>query len=146
MKAHARGFSLLEVIAATLLLAIAFSALLKVAGGSIALTRNADDHSQAALWARSLLDTVDITTPLRAGSSEGRFDDHYRWHLVVTPWTAPPSQVPAQAAQPVTPELASNPMRMVKLDLDVYWGARARERSAHFSTLRLLGPPTTGTP
>ncbi|RAO74872.1 type IV pilus modification PilV family protein [Dyella jiangningensis] len=143
MKHRVRGFSLLEVIAATLLLAIAFSALLKVAGGSIALTRNADDHSQAALWARSLLDTVDITTPLRAGSSEGRFDDHYRWRLVVTPWTAPRAQVPAQLA---TPELAANPMRMVKLDLDVYWGTRLRERSAHFSTLRLLGPPTTATP
>lgn len=145
MKAHARGFSLLEVIAATLLLAIAFAALLKVAGGSIALTRNADDHSQAALWARSLLDTVDITTPLRPGSSEGRFDDHYRWRLVVTPWSPPPT--PGQAPIPgQAPETGVPPMRMVKLDLDVYWGARVRERSAHFSTLRLLGPPATGTP
>ena len=143
MMRRVRGFSLLEVIAATLLLAIAFSALLKVAGGSIALTRNADDHSQAALWARSLLDTVDITTPLRAGSSEGRFDDHYRWRLMVTPWTAPQASMPAQ---PATPELSANPMRMVKLDLDVYWGTRLHERSAHFSTLRLLGPPATGTP
>jgi general secretion pathway protein I len=64
MKTCARGFSLLEVIAAMLLLAITFAALMKVAGGSMALTRNADDHSQAALWARSLLDTVDINAPL----------------------------------------------------------------------------------
>lgn len=133
MNASARGFSLLEVIAATLLLAIAFAALLKVAGGSMALTRNADDHSQAALWARSLLDTVDITTPLRTGSSDGRFDPRYRWHLVVTPWTPP------QAT-------ADSPLRMVKLDLDVYWGNRSRERSAHFSTLRLLGPATVKAP
>ncbi|WP_130617249.1 type IV pilus modification PilV family protein [Dyella amyloliquefaciens] len=149
MKARARGFSLLEVIAATLLLAIAFTALLKVAGGSIALTRNADDHSQAALWARSLLDTVDITTPLRAGSSEGRFDDHYRWRLVVTPWNPPPTpgQAPAQGPVPgQAPETGAPPMRMMKLDLDVFWGARVHERSAHFSTLRLLGPPATGTP
>lgn len=149
MKARARGFSLLEVVAATLLLAIAFAALLKVAGGSITLTRNADDHSQAALWARSLLDTVDITTPLRAGTSEGRFDDHYRWRLVVAPWNPPPTpgQAPAQALVPgQAPETGAPPMRMVKLDLDVYWGARLRERSAHFSTLRLLGPPASGTP
>lgn len=126
---HARGFSLLEVVAATLLLAIAFTALLKVAGGSIALTHNADDHSQAALWARSLLDTVDITTPLQPGRTEGRFDDTYRWRLVVTPWTA-------QAAQP-DPNV---PMRVLKLDLDVIWGAAPHERSAHFSTLRVLGP------
>jgi general secretion pathway protein I len=128
MKTRARGFSLLEVIAAMLLLAITFAALMKVAGGSMALTRNADDHSQAALWARSMLDTVDITTPLHPGSSDGRFDDHYRWHLVVTPWS--PGQADANA-----------PVHIVKLDLDVIWGSRVRERSAHFSTLRVLGPP-----
>ncbi|WP_243048154.1 prepilin-type N-terminal cleavage/methylation domain-containing protein [Dyella sp. RRB7] len=128
MTSRQRGFSLLEVIAAMLLLAIAFAALMKVAGGSIALTRNADDHSQAALWARSLLDTVDITTPLHSGSSEGRFDDRYRWHLVVTPWS--PGQADANA-----------PIQMVKLDLDVFWGSRLREHSAHFSTLRMLRTP-----
>lgn len=127
MNRRARGFSLLEVVAATLLLAIAFTALLKVAGGSMQLTHNADDHSQAAMWARSLLDTVDITTPLQTGRSEGRFDDSYRWRLVVTPWS------PAQAGQNVS-------VRMVKLDLDVLWGPKLRERSAHFSTLRALGP------
>ncbi|MET3653606.1 type IV pilus modification PilV family protein [Dyella japonica] len=130
MKGRARGFSLLEVVAATLLLAIAFTALLKVAGGSIQLTRNADDHSQAAMWARSLLDTVDITTPLQAGRTEGRFDDNYRWRLVVTPWN------PAPTGQNVA-------VRVMKLDLDVIWGPSLRERSAHFSTLRVLGPVKT---
>ena len=134
MKQYARGFSLLEVIAATLLLAIAFAALMKVAGASIALTRNADDHSQAALWARSLLDTVDITTPLQPGNSEGRFNDQYRWHLVVTPWS------PQGAAD------ANAPMRVVKLELDVFWGTRPRERVAHFSTLRALSPPAAKMP
>jgi general secretion pathway protein I len=131
MKRRARGFSLLEVVAATLLLAIAFTALLKVAGGSIQLTRNADDHSQAAMWARSLLDTVDITTPLQPGRTEGRFDDNYRWRLVVTPWSPAPA-----AGQNIA-------IRVVKLDLDVIWGPSLRERSAHFSTLRVLGPVKT---
>lgn len=135
MMRRMRGFSLLEVIAATLLLAIAFAALLKVAGGSIELTRNADDHSAAALWARSLLDTVDITTPLQPGVTQGRFDDNYRWRLVVTPWAA------AQA----TPE-QNVPMRVMKLDLDVLWGSRPRERSAHFSTLRILPLPPARAP
>jgi len=127
MKARTRGFSLLEVIAATLLLAITFAALMKVAGGAIALTRNADDHSQAALWARSMLDTVDITTPLSSGTSEGKFNSQYRWRLVVTPWNP-------GVADPNTP------MRMAKLDLDVFWGNRPREHVAHFSTLRVLSP------
>ena len=130
MKRRSRGFSLLEVVAATLLLAIAFTALLKVAGGSIQLTRNADDHSQAAMWARTLLDTVDITTPLPPGQTEGRFDENYRWRLAVTPWSPSPS------GQNV-------PVRVMKLDLDVIWGPSVHPRSAHFSTLRVLGPAKT---
>ncbi|WP_266156357.1 type IV pilus modification PilV family protein [Dyella silvatica] len=123
---HARGFSLLEVIAAILLLAITFAALMQVAGSSIGLTNNAADHAQAALWARSLLDIVDVEAPLQPGNSEGRFNAQYRWHLKVAPWN------PGNAN-------ADSQLRLYKLDLDVLWGSRVHERSAHFSTLRLVG-------
>src|SRR6185437_11931657 len=86
---HQHGFSLLEVIAAMLLLAIAFAALMKVAGGAIALSRNAAAHDEAALWARSLLDSAFVTEPVAPGSRSGRFNDRYRWMLDVTPWQVP---------------------------------------------------------
>jgi len=136
---RAKGFSLLEVIAAILLLAIAFTALMQVAGGAIGLTQNAADYSRAALWARSLLDTADVVAPLRPGRSEGRFDAQYRWRLTVTPSEA--GQGPAMPfARPVQP---AQPVQALKLDLDVLWGEGRRERSAHFSTLR-LAPVGTG--
>lgn len=125
----ARGFSLIEIIAAILLLAIAFTALMRVAGGSIGLTNNASDYTRAALWARSLLDTVDAEGPLRPGRTEGQFDRQYRWRLTVAPWR------PA-GADPQQP----SPLQVVKLDLDVLWGQGRSERSAHFSTLRMTVP------
>ncbi|TBR36638.1 MULTISPECIES: type IV pilus modification PilV family protein [Dyella] len=125
----ARGFSLLEVVAAIFLLAIAFTALMQVAGGSMSLSQNAADYTRASMWARTLLDTADVGTDLTPGQSDGRFDDQYRWHLVVAPWR------PAD----VDPGMPS-PLQMVKLDLDVRWGAPHRERSAHFSTLRFVQP------
>ncbi|RDD80713.1 type IV pilus modification PilV family protein [Dyella tabacisoli] len=121
---RANGFSLLEVIAAILLLAITFAALMQVAGSSIGLTNNAADHAQAALWARSLLDTVDLDAPLQPGGREGRFNAQYRWRLKVAPWS------PGNA----NPDA---PLRVYKVDLDVLWGSQAHERAAHFSTLRL---------
>lgn len=124
------GFSLLEVIAAILLLAIAFTALMRVTGGSIGLTNNAADYTRAALWARSLLDTADAEGPLKPGHSEGRFDQQYRWRLTVTPWTPPD-------ANPQFP----SPLVIVKVDLDVMWGPGRSERTAHFSTLRMTAPP-----
>lgn len=124
------GFSLLEVIAAIMLLAIAFTALMKVAGASISLTHNAAQHSEAAMWARSLLDSAFVGEPVKPGSSSGRFDRQFRWQLDVTPWNG------AGIAAP------NAPLHLYQLDLDVLWGPTAHPRSAHFRTLRLAGPQT----
>ncbi|OOG65385.1 general secretion pathway protein GspI [Rhodanobacter sp. B04] len=127
-----QGFSLLEVIAAIMLLAIAFTALMKVAGASISLSQNAAEHSEAAMWARSLLDTAFVGEPLQAGSRSGRFDHKYRWQLDVSPWNG------AGAAPPAAP------LHLYQLDLNVLWGPPAHPRSAHFRTLRLTGPQVDG--
>ena len=72
-RGHAGGFSLLEVIAAIAVLAIAFAALMQVAGSAMSLTARANERTQAALRARSLLDSAFIVDPVQEGSSEGRF-------------------------------------------------------------------------
>ncbi len=125
-----RGFSLIEMIAAIMLLAIAFTALMKVAGASISLTQNAAEHSEAAMWARSKLDSVFVGQPPKPGNSSGRFNSRFRWQLAVTPWT--------QAG----PALPNAPLHLYQLDLDVLWGPLARPQSAHFRTLRLTGMET----
>lgn len=119
-----RAFTLLEVIAAIALLAIAFTVLMRVAGGSIRLSENAADHSEAALWARSLLDTAFTNEPVRPGSTSGRFDQRFRWQLNVAPWR--PGSTPAQA-----------PLQLYQLDLEVSWGPAVHPQVAHFRTLRL---------
>lgn len=125
---HQGGFSLLEVIAAMLLLAIAFTALMKVAGGAISLTQNAAAHSEAAMWARSLLDSAFVGQPLKPGTSAGHFNRKFRWQLQVTPWRLA-GKTPPNA-----------PLQLYQLDLDVRWGPSGHVRSAHFRTLRLGGP------
>ena len=107
-----------------MLLAIAFTALMRVAGGSIRLSQNANNHTEAALWARSLLDTAFTTAPIQPGVTSGQFDQRFRWQLAVTPWQPP-------AAPPNTP------LQLYQLDLDVMWGSPVHPYSAHFRTLRL---------
>lgn len=136
---HQAGFTLLEVIAAIVLLGVAFAALMKVAGASMALTRNASTHSAAAMWARSALDSAFVTTPIKPGHSAGRFDRQFAWQLDVSPWTS------ARAG----PDDGSNPLptlALYQLDLTVSWPARGGTNSAHFRTLRLgqAGPPDAG--
>ena len=111
-----------------LLLAIAFTALMKVAGASINLTHNAAEHSEAAMRARSLLDSAFVGEPIRPGHSSGRFDQRFRWQLDVSPWSQSGAVAP------------SAPLHLYQLDLDVLWGPPEHPRSAHFRTLRLAGP------
>lgn len=119
------GFSLIEVIAALLLLAITFTALMKVAGGAIGLTQRAAQRSEAAMWAHSLLDSAFVMEPVRAGTRSGKFDKQFRWQLQVTPWNA--GGKPVQNAS----------LQLYQLDLDVLWKGGGHDYSAHFRTLRL---------
>ncbi|UPG94928.1 type IV pilus modification PilV family protein [Luteibacter aegosomatissinici] len=132
-RRRAAGFSLLEVIAAIAVLAITFAALMQVAGSAISLTTRANERTQAALRARSLLDGAFIMEPVQEGSSEGRFDDTYRWRLNVAPFNVGDA-----------PTDTGNGARMYRLDLDVLWGDDGRERRAHFSTLRFGVPQGSG--
>ena len=127
-RARATGFTLIEVIAAIVLLAIAFTALMQVLGGSIRLTQNAAGYTEASMWARSKLDSAFVGEPLEPGQTSGRFNDTYRWQLAVTPWqvAGPPPQ--------------NSPLQLYQLDLDVAWGPLAHPRSAHFRTLRAASP------
>lgn len=122
---HQNGFTLLEVIAAIMLLGVAFAALMKVAGASIALTRNASTHSAAAMWARSALDSAFVTTPIKVGHSAGRFDRQFAWQLDVSPWGG------------VHDAGAASTLALYQLDLTVSWQARGGTQAAHFRTLRL---------
>jgi general secretion pathway protein I len=112
-------------MAAIMLMAIAFTALLKVAGASTALTQNAANHSAAAMWARSMLDSAFVDAPPRVGHSSGRFDRKFTWQLDVTPWV--------DTGVAATPE----PLQLYQLDLEVSWGPGGHARSAHFRTLHL---------
>ncbi len=132
-QSRQQGFTLLEVIAAIMLLGIAFAALLKVAGGAMALSRNAAAHDEAALWARSALDSAYVTEAVTPGSRSGKFNARYRWTLTTTAWQPPGSQP------------GENALGLYRLDLAVRWGSAAHPQVAHFETLR-LGPAQADTP
>lgn len=122
---RANGFTLLEVLAAIALLGIAFAVLMQVAGGAIGLAGQAADASEAAMWARSKLDSAYVVDPLQPGRSAGQFDRKFRWQLDVTPWRTAPAD-------------DQSPLQLYQLDLQVSWGASAHPHTANFRTLRLL--------
>ncbi|GAB2781600.1 prepilin-type N-terminal cleavage/methylation domain-containing protein [Dyella kyungheensis] len=130
MTRHARGFSLLEVIAAILLLALAFAALLHVAGASLHLADQSGQISRADMWAQAKLDALGVAEPLVVGESDGDFGKDYRWHLRVAPWqddTLP----------------ADSPLALYRVDLDVRWGSKRRPHTLRYTTLRAIEEPVS---
>lgn len=149
---RARGFTLIEMIAAFVIFAIAVGALMQILTLSLKDTRRSLDETRAALWAQSLLDNVGIGERVEAGGSRGEFDRMFRWEMDIE--QIDPQLVEAQAtttmgsvttsaqvgnggASPIT-EIAQ--MELYHVELRVIWGSRNNERVARFSTLRLALP------
>lgn len=130
-----RGYSLIEVIVAFALLALALTLLLGTLSGATRQVRWSGDAGTAALHAQSLLDQVGVGTPLQPGQSDGEFDaGRYRWTLAIAPWTDPGSP-PAVAIDPSAP-------RLYGVTLAVQWGDGRPAERLQLQTLRLAAPGT----
>lgn len=145
---RSRGFTLIEMIAAFVIFAIAVGALMEILTLSMNNARRSTDETRAALWAQSLLDTVGIGERIEAGSTHGEFDRKYHWELQIDQIdpelvAADVSQNSANAgaAQQAMAQSAAQGFGVPQIDLfhvvlTVGWGDNSHERTAQFSTLR----------
>ena len=122
-RSLSHGFSLLETIAAILLLAIAVAALMRVASASLNLTDKLGQTTRADMLAQGKLDALGIAEPLAPGEYEGKFDKDYRWRLRVLPWQD--GELPPDAA-----------LMLYRVELHVLWGDARRPRELTYVTLR----------
>ncbi|UHQ19962.1 prepilin-type N-terminal cleavage/methylation domain-containing protein [Lysobacter sp. KIS68-7] len=134
-RATQAGYTLIEVIIAFAVLALALTLLLGTLSGATRQVRWADDAGRAAMHAQSLLAQLGVGEPLRPGHTEGDFEEgRYRWALDVAPWRDPSeSDAAQQLIDPAAP-------RLLSLDLQVKWGDGTPRDSLHLQSLRLVTP------
>lgn len=124
-----RGYTLIEVIAAFALLALALTLLLGSLSGALRQVRGAADRGQAALHARSLIDQVGVGEPLRAGTRTGELEDgRYRWTLDIARWRDPVAT--GGAVDPAAPQL-------LEVRLALQWGEGGPRERLQLRTLRM---------
>ncbi len=124
-----QGFTLIEVIIAFALLALALTLLLGSLSGAARQIRSADDSGRATLHAQSLLAQVGLGIALKPGREQGEFENgRYRWTLDTTAYADPLKRA--------TPVIDPNAPRMLQLQLAVEWGDAAGQR-LRWQTLRL---------
>lgn len=125
----ARGYTLLEVVIAFGVLALALTLLLGILTNSSRQVRWSGDAGRAALLADSLLDEMELQGPLREGRRDGELDDgRYRWELQVRPWRDP--------ARPPAPLDPAAP-RLLEIQLTLAWGEGGPRERLALRSLRL---------
>jgi general secretion pathway protein I len=83
-----RGFSLLEVLVAFAILALALTVLMQVFSTGLRNISVGEDYTRAVLLAESVLASVGVEQPLQEGERTGTFDEKYgeayRWRVAVS--------------------------------------------------------------
>ena len=131
--ARVAGFSLLEVLAAFVILSLFATSLFGLFSGALGNASAADDWSRALLVAQSRLATAASVQPLAEASDAGTEDEgRIRWESRVAPWNPPD----------VDPELAriseGLTTRLYRVEVDVRFpGIAGGERTISLATVRL---------
>ena len=131
--ARQRGYTLIEVVVAFAVLALALTLLLGTLSGAAKQVRWADEAGRAALHAQSLLDQTGVGEALQPGHRDGDFEDgRYRWTLDVVPYQDPTRR----DLQPLDPGAP----RLLQLSLAVQWGEGGPRQRLQLQSLRLVTP------
>src|SRR5688572_11481210 len=127
-----RGYTLLEVIVAFALLALALTLLLGILSGAARQVRGSSDAARAALYAQSLLAQVGTGEVIAPGQRDGEFEDgRYRWQLRIAPWR---DASIAAARQQVDPNAAG----LFEVTLAVQWGDAGPGQRLQLRSLRTV--------
>ena len=134
---RAQGFSLLEVLAAFVILALVATALFRLFSASLQNAAASAEWSRALLVAESQLYLAAAAQPLREGEDRGTEDNgRIRWASKVAPFVA------AGVDQDLERASEALAMRMYRITVDVTFdGDNGKERTLSLATIR-LGPKT----
>ena len=128
-----RGFSLLEVLVAFVILSLVATALFRLFGASLANVSAADDYSRALLVAESVLAETAAAKPLREGARTGSADDgRIGWTARVVPWSAPGIEPEVERAS------EAMTIRLFRVSVDVTFPSpNGGQRSIALATTRI---------
>lgn len=132
-----QGFSLLEILVAFTLLAMAMGVLMQIFSRGVNGATLADRYAKATMFAESKLASVGVEDALKESVAAGKFDDDFSWALAVRPYQDPFPREPS-----VVDFEKLMPTQLYEIELKVSFTADdRRERVVNLSTLR-LGPKT----
>jgi general secretion pathway protein I len=116
------GFTLLEVIVALAILAVAFALAMELLANGVRAAKASEDYTQAVLLARQKIAEISVTSSLKESADQGEFGGGFRW---------------ASEIQPLPQEEEDLPTQLYQVRVRVTWPGRRREKSFDLYTLRM---------
>jgi general secretion pathway protein I len=115
-----RGFTLMEVLVASVVMATAFVAVVSLMSQSLRNLDRMQPHETAMLHAREKMSEQLISEQLTVGTTTGRWDDGYRWRVQIDPASG---AAPQQAGY-----------GLFRIRVEVAWGEAQQARSYALET------------
>ena len=133
LRRRPAGFTLLEVMLAFVIFALSFATVLEIMAGSMRSVARANDDTEVALLAQTLMDQVGTEIPVEEGAYSGTSMDRYNWNMGITLYDS--TEEPDRAGLSTTELAELSGVELYRVDLDIDWESGRRDRSLHFMTV-----------
>ena len=125
-----RGFTLIEVLVAFVILGLSLTVLLRIFSGGLRNVEVSGEYARAVLVAEAQLAAAGVSEPLEIGETWGEWDERFRWRRRIEPY------VPQDAETP-QPEAVT----AYQITVEVDWDNGAQRRRISLSSLRVRTAP-----
>jgi general secretion pathway protein I len=131
---RARGFSLLEVLVAFVILALAVGAIMRIFSQGMSRVSESDYYARAVMLAESKLAQLGADIPLEDGEVSGESEGALHWRVRLAAYD--PDSV--KAAKEGGAIQAVTPVRLLPVEVEVSWAeSQAAPRSIRLTALKL---------
>jgi general secretion pathway protein I len=136
-KSKQAGFSLLEILVAFSILAIALGILLNIFSSGVETASVAEEYNSAVQIAETLMARTGVESPLQPGQTAGIENDKYSWRVTTAPYDLTLEGF----------DTKSLPAALFMVTVSVSWGGNGaedggRQREVELTTLK-LSPKTS---
>jgi general secretion pathway protein I len=122
-----RGFTLLEVLIAMMILTISIVVIFQLFSGGLRSAKLSDEYTRAIFHARAKMEEALLAQRLREGETEGIIEEDYRWRLSIVP----------MESEEDSGFLPSSIEALFRVTVDVFWNDGERERTFTIRTLHM---------
>jgi len=119
------GFTLIEVLVATMILAICIVVILQLFSGGLKSSRVSGDYTRAIFYAREKMEEFLLFNELTDMVLEGEYTDGFTWKATI------------QSIEPGENEETQLPVDIFNIDVEVRWPYGLGQKHFEISTLKI---------